>query len=325
MYGKSRNRYVLCLSGCVACGLLLRIVGSLPVDRVDRPCWATACQHSPPRQLRLRGGLPADMPHGDKNCSESGLETGTVDEDGPACLPWCQKGEPYSSLGPASVRREDTRIAEMAAADAFERDEVIYGPDGTARYAWDATRRTWLLFRSPDEDLSIESLQGSWDFAPSECLTFRHRKPDKWQHVDWAPGVLGWIEFFFFITPVLNQLLYIWRGLFSCAVCGQARSQHPCKSEDDADEAFWQAVRFRDIELAVRLVRGGVGCDPGGPNWCLLVRACVCIYTRGSVQCVRAGVCACACTRLAPARCCTIVPDAPHSRVEGWNSPRSHG
>jgi len=36
-----------------------------------------------------------------------------------------------------------------------------------------------------------------------------------------------------------------------------------------------QAVRFRDVELAVRLVRGGVECDPGGANWCLLVSLAV--------------------------------------------------
>ena len=45
----------------------------------------------------------------------------------------------------------------------------------------------------------------------------------------------------------------------------------PCRSEREADAAFWKAVKFRDVELAVRLVRGGVDCEPGGENWCLLV------------------------------------------------------
>ena len=262
-------------------------------------------------QLRLRGGLRAETPraenvpavHGDPG---SGcLPLPSDKESAGGCLPSSggsvrQLGEPTVEveMPKGTLRRMPTPVClEIAAIDAIVQQPFNAGPCGSPRYAWDPRRRTWLLFKRPDEDLSIESLRGKWEFAPSDCLTFRHRRPDKWQHVDWAEGWLGWLEFFFWVTPVLNQLLYLWRGLFPCAVCGLARSKHPCDSERQADAAFWQAVRFRDIELAVRLVRGGVECDPGGANWCLLVscidaRLSVCVLSEGRVSQGAGGLCA---------------------------------
>lgn len=138
------------------------------------------------------------------------------------------------------------------------------------RFAWDKLRKTWNITIGPNEDLSVESLQGSWNFEPSECLTFRRGKPDRWGNVRGTQGLCGVLEFIIFMTPGLNLLVYFWIGMWPCAVCGLARSQHPLKHRDDATDAFFSAYAERDIELAIRLVRGGVDCTPGGRNWCLL-------------------------------------------------------
>jgi hypothetical protein len=138
------------------------------------------------------------------------------------------------------------------------------------RYEWNKLQRQWVIKVMPDEDLTVESLHGEWDFEPSECLTFRRGKPDQWGTVTIPSGCCGVLEFLVFMTPGLNLLLYFWRGLWPCAVCGLARSKHPLKDRDEATNAFFTAFANRDIELAIRLVRGGVDCHPGGKNWCLL-------------------------------------------------------
>jgi hypothetical protein len=198
--------------------------------------------------MRLRGGLPSEVQRPQAAADEPGQRDTASDADGAAvsCLPVAkgegQQGDP--ALSEAMKRVPTPTCLEMAAIDAVENNQGVSGPGGTARYAWDPKRRTWLLFKRPDEDLSIESLRGKWNFPPEDCLTFRPRRPDKWQSVDWAPGLAGWVEFFFWITPCFNQLLYFWRGIFPCAVCGLARSKHPCPSEREADAAFWQVRRL---------------------------------------------------------------------------------
>ena len=238
-------RTVLLAAG-VACALLARPAGSLAVAGAGRAQGSAAAR----RPLRLRGGRRSDQ---------------TLQEEGPSA------GTEQNQGQDGGLRRADTAPAclDVADFDTGRHHHALIDSDGSARYAWDAQRSTWLLFKRPDEDLSVESLRGKWDFPPSDCLTFRHRVPNKWQHVDFPAGVWGWVEFIFYITPGLNQLLYAWQGLYPCAVCGRARSQHPCKREEDATAAFWQAVRFRDVALAVRLIRGGVSCDPGDANWCV--------------------------------------------------------
>jgi len=138
------------------------------------------------------------------------------------------------------------------------------------KYAWDAKKKVWILHKRPTDNWSVESLKSRWNFAPDECLVFRHRKPDKWQEIPGAPGWLGCLEFCMFVTPIMNFVLFMIRGFNVCAVCGKKRSQHPLRSSRDADRAFWEAVVDRDIELAVRIVRGGLECPPGGHNFCLV-------------------------------------------------------
>jgi hypothetical protein len=138
------------------------------------------------------------------------------------------------------------------------------------RYWYDKKEKMWHFQKEENEDLSVESLQGYWSFPPSDCLTFRWRKPDRWNSEPFADGILGWIEFFIYLTPGLNILLKIFRGFWPCAVCGLPRSKHPFWSPREVDLAFWEAVQDRDIQLAVRLVRGGVDCTPGSGTWCLL-------------------------------------------------------
>eukprot|EP00960_Hanusia_phi_P043162 755889-Hanusia_phi.AAC.13 len=136
--------------------------------------------------------------------------------------------------------------------------------------AWDPKQRVWVLYKRPTDNWSVESLKSRWNFSPDECLVFRHRKPDKWQEIPDAPGWLGCVEFCMFVTPIMNFVLFMIRGLNKCAVCGKGRREHPLQTSRDADRAFWEAVAERDIELAVRIVRGGLECPPGGHNFCLV-------------------------------------------------------
>ena len=288
---RPRARAALCAASLAACALCAVVrpqpVAGLCAER--RPAaaaggaWGAEAAWLRRGQLRLRGGLRADPPPRETPGEHSLVASDPEGANG--CL----------ALSPAenrTLRRQPAAAGlEVSAIDASGQPLQDQGAGDSMRYAWNPERRVWLLFKRPDEDLSIESLRGKWDFAPSDCLTFRHRLPDKWQHVDWAPGWLGWLEFFFFSTPVLNQLLYLWRGLFACVVCGRARSEHPCRSERDADAAFWKAVKFRDVELAVRLVRGGVECEPGGANWCLLVCLRPCVLCSSSPRGRRLGPC----------------------------------
>jgi hypothetical protein len=287
---------------CLVC--MLRPVGSLNMGAaLERQCTNGAGRFPAAlvgeqcflaRRLRLRGGMPGGT--GSETAPEAAAEAagegghcvrggeGCIDDSAYLRKPSeiataAQEGQMGEITGQvdvnaSAIRRVPTPTClELSAFDLVtsqEHSNQNFGPGPSPRYAWDSRRSIWMIFKRPDEDLTIETLRGKWDFPPSDCLTYRHRKPDKWQYVDWAKGFAGWIEFFFWGTPLLNQLLYLWRGLFPCAVCGLDRSQHPCPSEREADAAFWQAVRFRDVELAVRLIRGGVDCDPGGPNWCML-------------------------------------------------------
>ena len=211
---------------------------------------APALQRTPvlrSASMRLRGGLPDEaQPQG--AADKPGQRDSASDADGAAvsCLPAAQgEGQHGDPAVSGALKRVPTPTClEMAAIDAVENNQGVPGPGGATRYAWDPKRRTWLLFKRPDEDLSIESLRGRWNFPSEDCLTFRPRRPDKWQSVDWAPGLAGWVEFFFWITPCFNQILFLWRGLFPCAVCGLARSKHPCPSEREADAAFWQVRLF---------------------------------------------------------------------------------
>ena len=176
-------------------------------------------------QLRLRGGLRAEPP-----LREASGEGGAIEASSPEGASGCLSIAPAENR---TLRRPPTAVGlEVSRAEKDGQPPQDKGPGEIVRYVWNAKRRVWLLFKRPDEDLSIETLRGRWNFAPSDCLTFRHRLPDKWQHVDWAPGWRGWLEFFFFMTPILNQLLYLWRGLFPCAVCGRARSAHPIARYD---------------------------------------------------------------------------------------------
>jgi hypothetical protein len=206
--------------------------------------------------LRLRGGLRDDAHElkAPRISGETGQHETTGDPDGSAvtCLPAKGNRQEDSAASSEALKRLPTPMClEMAAYDAFENNQVEHR-GGYPRYAWDPKRRIWLLFKRADEDLSIETLRGKWDFPPEDCLTFRPRKPDKWQYVDWAPGLVGWVEFCFWITPLFNQLLHLWRGLFPCAVCGLARSKHPCPSEREADAAFWQVGDLNESEDAWR-------------------------------------------------------------------------
>jgi len=149
------------------------------------------------------------------------------------------------------------------------------GAAGTAARAAPRYRslgRTWWgareyeLQRRNGEDLSVESLREAWNFPPADCLTFRHRVPDRWGDVPLAPGLLGAIEALCELIPGIHSLLYIYRGLWPCAVCRLPRSTHPLQTLGEAERAFWEAMRDRDTQLAVRLVRGGVACPPDSEN-----------------------------------------------------------
>ena len=140
----------------------------------------------------------------------------------------------------------------------------LRGYRSLGRKWWGA--REYELQRRNGEDLSVESLREAWNFPPADCLTFRHRVPDRWGDVPLAPGLLGAIEALCQLIPGIHFLLYIYRGLWPCAVCRLPRSTHPLQTLGEAERAFWEAMRDRDTRLAVRLVRGGVACPPDSEN-----------------------------------------------------------
>jgi hypothetical protein len=189
----------------------------------------------------LRGGVPAVVNLNDRG---SGLEIG----DGAKGI--------GSSLGCLGSTTGETTAA--APQDVRYRKQGWYG-------------RKYELFQLPDEDLSVESLRAAWDFQPSDCLTFRHRKPDTWGDVKELPGILGILELLMCIVPPFHILLYLLRGRSNCAVCDLPRRDHPLQTLGEAERAFRQAMRDRDIPLAVRLVKGGVACEPESDNHELLI------------------------------------------------------
>jgi len=146
--------------------------------------------------------------------------------------------------------------------------------------------RKYELSQRPDEDLSVESLRAAWNFQPSDCLTFRHRKPDTWGEVQHLPGILGVLELLMCIVPPFHILLYLLRGRWNCAVCDLPRSSHPLQTLGEAERAFREAMRDRDIPLAVRLVKGGVACEPESDNH-ELVLFIVANYCKDSFEEVR--------------------------------------
>mmetsp|Transcript_23967 Transcript_23967/g.37556 ORF Transcript_23967/g.37556 Transcript_23967/m.37556 type:complete len:143 (+) Transcript_23967:329-757(+) len=96
------------------------------------------------------------------------------------------------------------------------------------------------------------------------------RKPNRWNYIGWAPGILGWIEMLICMTPLANLLYYWFVGFWNCKVCGRPRKQHLARTIREASVQLWRNAAIRRVDHCVRWVKGGVSCPPGESNWCLV-------------------------------------------------------
>lgn len=162
---------------------------------------------------------------------------------------------------------EHARLAAAAeaAAAAVDTDQAKEG-SRRKRFWYDKKEKHWLIGRERGENLSVESLEGYWIFKKDDCLTFRWRKPNRWGSED-----VTWLEFFLYVTPGVNILFKVLRGCWPCAVCHKKRSEHIFWTPLEASLAVHEAYQDRDIDMCVRLVKGGADCTPGGQTWGLVV------------------------------------------------------